>query len=90
LVWIRDSVRRSRRVRAPGVLAVILVSSLNACGSGKAAKDITGPTSTDPLTAIVDSIRLTWQMPAIGGAIVTLEGGVTAVAAAGTRRLFRS
>ena len=35
---------------------------------------------------IVDSIRVAFDMPAMGAAIVTLDGGVTAVAVAGTRR----
>jgi CubicO group peptidase (beta-lactamase class C family) len=42
--------------------------------------------STRPLSSIVDSVRLAWNMPAMGAAIVTLEDGVTAIAAAGTRR----
>ena len=42
--------------------------------------------STRPLSSIVDSVRLAWNMPAMGAAIVTLEDGLTAVAAAGTRR----
>jgi CubicO group peptidase (beta-lactamase class C family) len=42
--------------------------------------------SPDPLSLIVDSIRVAFNMPAMGAAIVTLEDGVTAVAVAGTRR----
>ncbi|MDF1504638.1 serine hydrolase [Roseisolibacter sp. H3M3-2] len=38
------------------------------------------------LTRIVDSVRLAWKLPAIAAAIVTLEDGLVAVGAAGTRR----
>jgi CubicO group peptidase (beta-lactamase class C family) len=38
------------------------------------------------LSSIVDSVRVAWNMPAMGAAIVTLEGGITALAVAGTRR----
>ena len=71
---------------ARGLLAIALAASLSACGGG----DAKGPTApeapTEPLSAIVDSVRAAWNMPAMGAAIVTLEGGVTAVAVAGTRR----
>lgn len=42
--------------------------------------------SMRPLASIVDSLRLAWNLPAMGGAIVTLDDGVTNVAVAGTRR----
>jgi CubicO group peptidase (beta-lactamase class C family) len=38
------------------------------------------------LTRIVDSVRLAWDHPAMGAAIVTLEEGLIAIGAAGTRR----
>ncbi len=67
------------------VLAASLVASLSACGGG--GDTITGrPVATDPLSAVVDSIRVAFNMPAMGAAIVTLEGGITAIAVAGTRR----
>lgn len=67
-----------------------LTAALGACAGGGDPKAPTAPTdstgSTDPLTAIVDSIRVAYNMPAMGAAIVTLEDGVVAVAVAGTRR----
>ena len=66
-------------------LAAALAVSLSACGGGGDAKEPTAPT-TASLTAIVDSIRVAWNMPAIGAAIVTLEDGITTIAVAGTRR----
>jgi CubicO group peptidase (beta-lactamase class C family) len=63
------------------MFASTLVASLSACG----AKEPTAPTVMD-LPAIVDSIRLAWNMPAMGAAIVTLDDGVTDVAVAGRRR----
>ena len=76
--------------RAPLLLALALAAaSLSACGGGGDAKEPTAPTTpiaTDPLTAIVDSIRVAWNMPAMGAAIVTLDDGITAIAVAGTRR----
>jgi CubicO group peptidase (beta-lactamase class C family) len=69
--------------------ALALAASLSACGGGADAKAPTAPTApiaTDRLTAIVDSVRAAWKMPAMGAAIVTLEDGVTGVAVAGTRR----
>lgn len=79
----------SNPARLPAlVLAGMLVASLSACGD-RDAKEPTAPVqpvSTDPLSMIVDSVRVAFNMPAMGAAIVTLEGGVTAVAVAGTRR----
>jgi CubicO group peptidase (beta-lactamase class C family) len=43
-------------------------------------------TVAQSLSSIVDSVRLAWNMPAMGAAIVTLESGLTAIAVAGTRR----
>jgi CubicO group peptidase (beta-lactamase class C family) len=74
------------------VLAATLVALLSACGGGGDAKELapTAPTvrpvATDALSAIVDSVRLAFNMPAMGAAIVTLEDGITAIAVAGTRR----
>jgi CubicO group peptidase (beta-lactamase class C family) len=82
------TVRPARPLRAVVVLAIALVASLSACGGGD-AKEPTAPVqpvSTDPLSSIVDSIRVAFNMPAMGAAIVTLDSGVTAVAVAGTRR----
>jgi CubicO group peptidase (beta-lactamase class C family) len=39
------------------------------------------------LSSIVDSVRLAFNMPAMGAAIVTLEGGIVATGAAGLRRV---
>jgi CubicO group peptidase (beta-lactamase class C family) len=39
------------------------------------------------LSSIVDSVRLAYKMPAMGAAIVTLEGGIVAIGAAGGRRV---
>jgi len=39
------------------------------------------------LSSIVDSVRLARNMPAMGGAIVTLDGGLVAIGAAGLRRV---
>jgi CubicO group peptidase (beta-lactamase class C family) len=78
---------RSNPVRFPAlVLAGLLAASLSACGED--AKEPNAPVQpvSGPLSSIVDSIRGAWNMPAMGAAIVTLEGGVTAVAVAGTRR----
>jgi CubicO group peptidase (beta-lactamase class C family) len=78
------SVRRAPLLQALA-LAATLAASLSACSGGGDAKEPTAPTA-DPLTAIVDSVRLAWNMPAMGAAIVTLEDGITAIAVAGTRR----
>jgi CubicO group peptidase (beta-lactamase class C family) len=43
-----------------------------------------GPVAS--LSSIVDSVRLAWNMPAMGAAIVTLEDGIVAIGAAGPRR----
>ncbi len=68
-------------------LAATLAASLSACGGGGDAKEPTAPTAPiATLTAIVDSVRVAWKMPAMGAAIVTLEDGITAIAVAGTRR----
>jgi D-alanyl-D-alanine carboxypeptidase len=65
------------------LLAATLAASLSACG----AKEPTAPPApADPLSSIVDSVRVAWNLPAMGAAIVTLEGGITAIAVAGTRR----
>ena len=69
------------------VLAATLAASLSACGGGGDAKEpTTPPAPRHPLSSIVDSVRVAWNMPAMGAAIVTLEGGITAIAVAGTRR----
>jgi CubicO group peptidase (beta-lactamase class C family) len=78
------TVRRAPRLAAL-TLAATLAASLSACGGGGDAKEPTAPTA-HRLTAIVDSVRLAWKMPAMGAAIVTLEDGITGVAVAGTRR----
>ena len=46
-----------------------------------------GPVGVANLTKIVDSVRLAWKLPAMGAAIVTLEDGLVAIGAAGTRRV---
>jgi CubicO group peptidase (beta-lactamase class C family) len=71
------------------VLAAALAASLSACGGGGDAKAPTAPIEAvpaHPLSVIVDSLRLAWNMPAMGAAIVTRDGGMTAMAAVGTRR----
>jgi CubicO group peptidase (beta-lactamase class C family) len=86
---LRVAGRHARPLRAVVVLVATLAASLSACSRGREAKDITAPpgqVATDPLSSIVDSIRLAFNMPAMGAAIVTLEGGITALAVAGTRR----
>jgi CubicO group peptidase (beta-lactamase class C family) len=42
------------------------------------------------LATIVDSVRLAFNLPALGGAIVTRANGVTAIGVAGTRRFGAS
>jgi CubicO group peptidase (beta-lactamase class C family) len=83
---------------APAVATVDAAGRVTAVSPGTAAIGATAgtvrgavtitvrPASTDPLTSIVDSIRLAWNMPAMGAAIVTLDEGLTAIAVAGTRR----
>ena len=65
--------------KAPGTATVTATSE----GHAASARIVV---SMRPLASIVDSLRLAWNMPAMGGAIVTLEDGMTAVAVAGTRR----
>ena len=83
---------------APAVATVDAAGRVTAVSAGTAAIAATAgtvrgavtitvrPASTDPLSVIVDSMRVAWNMPAMGAAIVTLADGVTAVAVAGTRR----
>lgn len=82
--------------RASALLLVVIVASLSACGGGDAkqptapeptAPEPTAPKAPDRLSSIVDSVRLAWNMPAMGAAIVTRDSGMTAVAVAGTRRV---
>ena len=75
---------RRAPLRPALVLAAAVAASLSACGGGDATAPNAPPAQA--LSSIVDSVRLAWNMPAMGAAIVTLEGGVTAVAVAGTRR----
>jgi CubicO group peptidase (beta-lactamase class C family) len=83
---VQVTLRRARALAAL-VLAATLAASLSACGGGGDAKEPTAPTAPiATVSAIVDSVRLAWNMPAMGAAIVTLEEGITAVAVAGTRR----
>jgi D-alanyl-D-alanine carboxypeptidase len=64
------------------LLAGLLAATASACGD-----EPTGPPdSAEVLSAIVDSIRIAYNMPAMGAAIVTLDSGLTALAVAGTRR----
>ena len=80
------TVRRAPRLPALALAATLAVS-LSACGGGGDAKEPTAPTAPNAtVKAIVDSIRVAWNMPAMGAAIVTLEDGITAIAVAGTRR----
>ena len=87
--WLSDApaiatVDAAGRVTAvsPGTAAIAATA-----GTVSGAVTITvRPVSAHPLTAIVDSIRVAWNMPAMGAAIVTLEDGITAIAVAGTRR----
>jgi CubicO group peptidase (beta-lactamase class C family) len=82
----------------PAVATVDGAGKVTAVSAGTAAVkatagDVHGTTTItvqappDPLTAIVESVRSAFNMPAMGAAIVTLDGGVTAVAAAGKRRV---
>jgi CubicO group peptidase (beta-lactamase class C family) len=67
--------------------ALVLVAALNACAGDTTTLITPTPADTTPsLSAIVDTIRRAWKLPAMGAAIVTLDEGVTAVAVAGTRR----
>jgi CubicO group peptidase (beta-lactamase class C family) len=86
---------------APGVATVDAAGRVTAVSAGTAVIAATagavrgtvtitvraGPAApvTD-LTRIVDSVRLAWKVPAMGAAIVTLEEGLVAIGAAGTRR----
>jgi CubicO group peptidase (beta-lactamase class C family) len=70
-------------VRAATVAAIF--AALGACG-GADATEPTQPTAAERLSPIVDSIRVAFNMPAMGAAIVTLDSGVTVTAVAGTRR----
>ena len=82
---VHVTVRRASRLPALA-LAATLAASLSACGGGGDAKEPTAPAPIATVKAIVDSIRVAWNMPAMGAAIVTLEDGITAIAVAGTRR----
>jgi len=69
------------------LLAATLAASLNACGDGKALTEPVPPVGpAASLSSIVDSVRLAYNLPAMGAAIVTLEDGIVATAVAGTRR----
>jgi CubicO group peptidase (beta-lactamase class C family) len=78
-----------KRPSASSWISAAGVAVLVACGGDPTtpspADTSSTPVSTD-LSSIVDTVRLTWKMPAMGAAIVTLENGVTALAVAGTRR----
>ena len=69
------------------LLAAIVAASLNACGDGKALTDPAPPVGpAASLSSIVDSVRIAFNLPAMGTAIVTLEDGIVAIGVAGTRR----
>ena len=86
---------------APGVATVDAVGRVTAVSAGTAAIVATAGTmrgtvtitvqaapagAVASLSSIVDSVRLAYNMPAMGAAIVTLEGGIVAIGAAGLRR----
>jgi len=69
------------------LLAATLAASLNACGDGTALTEPVPPLGpAASLSSIVDSVRLSYNLPAMGAAIVTLEDGIVAIGVAGTRR----
>ncbi|MES2521442.1 MAG: serine hydrolase [Gemmatimonadota bacterium] len=86
---------------APAVATVDATGKVTAEGSGTAVIAATSGTVRGTTTVVVqpgpaapvanlnkiiDSVRLAWKLPAMGAAIVTLEDGLVAVGAAGTRR----
>lgn len=89
------------RSEAPAVAAVDAAGRVTALSAGTAVIAATAGTvrgtvtiTVQPapaggvasLSSIVDSVRLVFDMPAMGAAIVTLEDGIVAIGAAGTRR----
>ena len=87
---------------APAVAAVDTAGRVTALSAGTAVIRATAGTARGTVTitvqaapvgpvaslsSIVDSVRLVFNMPAMGAAIVTLDGGIVAIGAAGLRRV---
>src|SRR5688500_10484399 len=85
---METSLRRAyhQTVEGDWMKKLVLVLAALLCACGRDATEPSPPVTADPLSSIIDSVRLAWNMPAMGAAIVTLENGVTAVGVAGTRR----
>jgi D-alanyl-D-alanine carboxypeptidase len=83
--WLSETPAVAAVDAAGRVTAVSAGSAVIAATAGTVRGTVT-ITVAQSLSSIVDSIRLAFNMPAMGAAIVTLENGLTAIAVAGTRR----
>jgi CubicO group peptidase (beta-lactamase class C family) len=83
--WLSDAPTIAAVDASGRVTAVSAGTAVIAATAGTVRGEVT-ITVTQSLSQIVDSVRLAWNMPAMGAAIITLEQGLTAIAVAGTRR----
>jgi CubicO group peptidase (beta-lactamase class C family) len=92
VTWLSDAPTVATVDAAGRVTAVSAGSAVIAATAGTVRGAVTITVQAAPagsvasLSSIVDSVRLAWKMPAMGAAIVTLEDGLVAIGAAGTRR----
>ena len=90
--WLSEAPAVATVDAAGRVTAVSAGTAVIAATAGTARGTVTITIQAGPagpvanLTKIVDSVRLAWKLPAMGAAIVTLEEGLVAIGAAGTRR----
>ncbi|HEX8359454.1 MAG TPA: serine hydrolase domain-containing protein [Longimicrobium sp.] len=92
LTWLSEAPDVAAVDAAGRVTAVSAGTAVVAATAGTVRGTVTITVQEAPvggvasLSSIVDSVRLALDMPAMGAAIVTLEGGIVAIGAAGTRR----
>jgi CubicO group peptidase (beta-lactamase class C family) len=90
--WLSEAPAVARVDAAGHVAAVSAGTAVITATAGTVRSTVTITVQATPgggvasLSSIVDSVRLAWKMPAMGAAIVTLEEGLIAIGAAGTRR----
>ena len=88
--WLSEAPTVATVDAAGRVTAVSAGTAAIAAAAGTVRGTVTitvqpGPVGVANLTKIVDSVRLAWKLPAMWAVIVTLEEGLVAIGAAGTR-----